>query len=295
MNKKYSLFIKAPAKINLFLEVTDKRQDGYHNIISVMQTVSLFDEIKIESGAGDGKIEIECSDKTIPTDESNIVYKAAQSMLDYFEIKNNLKFYIDKKIPTGAGLGGGSSDGAAVIKGLLRLWETAEKGCFANKECHLPQQTALAAKIGADIPFFLTGGTALCQGIGDIVRPIKVIGKKYVILVNPNVHISTAQAYKDLDFSLKKTGQKHRIPPSFDGSSLYEREDFYFNRFEEVIFPLYPQIAKIKADLKSLGCISLMTGSGSAVFGIAKSKEHSEEVFEEISKLGFKTHKVETC
>jgi 4-diphosphocytidyl-2-C-methyl-D-erythritol kinase len=207
-------------------------------------------------------------------------------MMEHFGIKNNLKFYIDKKIPTGAGLGGGSSDGAAVIKGLRQSWQI---------EADNAELISLAAKIGADIPFFLTGGTALCQGIGDIVRPLKSLGKKYIVLVNPKIHISTAQAYMDLDFSLKKTGQKHKIPPSFDDSSLYEREEFYFNRFEEVIFPAYPQIAKIKADLKSLGCISSMTGSGSAVFGIAKSKEHSEEVFEEISKTGFKAHKVETC
>jgi 4-diphosphocytidyl-2-C-methyl-D-erythritol kinase len=278
-----SISLKTPAKINLFLEVKDKRSDGYHNIYSIMQTVSLFDEIKIETLQEKDVIEIECSDKNIPTDERNIVYKVAKAIKEEFNIKSGVKIYIDKQIPVSAGLGGGSSDGAAIIKGLSDIW---------NIEDSKQQLKQIASKIGADITFFLKGGTAFCEGIGDIITPMKSMGKKNIILVNPGFSVSTAQVYQRIKFPLTNTRGIHKIATLFDDSSLYDDEDFYFNRLEEFVFPYHPEILKIKNTLKDLQCISLMSGSGATVFGIAKSEFHSEKVCKEISKYGWKVWNV---
>jgi 4-diphosphocytidyl-2-C-methyl-D-erythritol kinase len=252
-----------------------------------MQTVSLFDELTIESLSAD-TIEIVCNNKEVSTDGGNIVYKAAKALKEKFNIKAGVKISIDKQIPIGAGLGGGSSDAAATLKALIELWDLMP----SNEICKNEEIRLMASKLGADVPFFLTGGTALCEGIGDIITPIKSIGKKNVILVNPCFSISTASVYKRIKFPLTKVGEKHKIPTDFCDWSL--SKNTLFNRLEEFVFPYSPEIAKIKALLIQAGCLSLMSGSGSTVFAITSSKEHSQEVEKELKQYKWKLYNTTT-
>ncbi|MDR3049133.1 MAG: 4-(cytidine 5'-diphospho)-2-C-methyl-D-erythritol kinase [Elusimicrobiota bacterium] len=281
------LKLKTPAKINLFLEILNKRPDGYHNLVSIMQTVSLFDELTIESLSND-TIEIESNNKEIPTDSRNLVYKAAQAVKEKFNIKQGVKIYIDKQIPICAGLGGGSSNAAGTIKGLIELWGIMPLDEISKNE----QIRLLSSKLGADVPFFLTGGTTLCEGIGDIVAPIKSIGKKNVILINPNFSVSTSEVYNRIKFPLTKISQMYKIPTDFKHWSL-DKNDL-FNRLEEFVFPYNPEIAKIKFLLIQAGCLALMSGSGSTVFGISKSKDHSDEIIKKLNQYNWKIYNTET-
>jgi 4-diphosphocytidyl-2-C-methyl-D-erythritol kinase len=278
--------LKTPAKINLFLEILNKRSDGYHNLSTIMQTIALYDELTIESIPQKDIIELECNNKEVPVDETNIVYKAAKAVKLAFNIKEGVKIYIDKQIPIGAGLGGGSSNAAATIKGLIDLWHIKVKTQDERIK-------SIASKLGADVPFFLIGGTALCEGIGDIITPIKSIGKKNVILVNPGFSMSTALVYSRIKFPLTKTRKIHKIHSSFYDWVL--NKDSLFNRLEEFVFPYSPEIEKIKALLIQNGCISLMSGSGSTVFAITDSKEHSDKVISNLSKCQWKIYNTITC
>lgn len=273
--------LKAPAKINLFLEITGKRPDGYHNLESIMQTVSLYDEVTVEDCAGD-TINLECSDKNLPADESNIVFKAAKALKEHFKIGRGVKIYLKKEIPMGAGLGGGSSDAAATIKALVKLWDIkAEKS----------ELERIAAKLGADVPFFLTGGTALCEGIGDIVTPLRNITRMPIILVNPGFSISTPSVYKQVRLPLTNTIKIHTIKKLICDGSFNEKDAFNycFNRLEDYVFPNYPEIAGIKSILTDLGCASLMSGSGATVFGIFGSESQSETMNSKLQQYNWTT------
>jgi 4-diphosphocytidyl-2-C-methyl-D-erythritol kinase len=181
--------ILAPAKINLFLEVKNKRKDGYHNIESIMQAVSLYDKLTITPNRGG--IILKCSDKNLPTDEKNLAFRAAILLQNKLNISKGADIYLEKNIPIGAGLGGGSSDAAAVIKGLLRLWKRK-----------LPDRVilALAKKLGADVPFFIMGGAAVATGIGEKLTKIKSVDTAGFLLVNPGFPIATKQVYNSLRF-----------------------------------------------------------------------------------------------
>ncbi|MCL2334737.1 MAG: 4-(cytidine 5'-diphospho)-2-C-methyl-D-erythritol kinase [Endomicrobia bacterium] len=264
--------LKAPAKINLFLEITSKRPDGYHNLQTIMQTVSLYDELTFEDlGGADQSIILECSSKELPVDESNLIYKAALAVRKFYNINRGVKIFLQKEIPTGAGLGGGSSDAAAAIKGLVHIWGIEAKKADLEK---------IAAQLGSDVPFFITGGTALCEGRGEIVTPLPAVLGMPVILVNPGFGVATASVYKKVAFPLTKPRKIHRITKLIcEGSFGYRNaSDYCFNRLEEFVFPDYPQIKKIKRVLTELGCASFMSGSGATIFGIFDSESQSETI-----------------
>lgn len=273
--------LKAPAKINLFLEITGKRQDGYHNLESIMQTVSLYDELTAEDSEDDCII-LECSDKNLPADETNIVYKAAKALKEHFKIDRGAKIFLKKEIPMGAGLGGGSSDAAAALKALTELW-----GIKAEKRV----LERIAAKLGADVPFFLTGGTAFCQGIGDQITPLPDIAKVPIILVNPGFGVSTPSVYKKVKFPLTNIIKIHTINKLICDGSFNEKNAFKhcFNRLEDYVFPSYPEIAEIKSVLTDLGCASLMSGSGATVFGIFGSESQSETMNSKLQEYNWTT------
>jgi 4-diphosphocytidyl-2-C-methyl-D-erythritol kinase len=271
--------LKAPAKINLFLEIKNKKEDGYHNLESIMQTVSLYDELSFE--LTDKNISLECDNKRLPTDSRNIVYKAAKAFFDYFKIDTNVKIYLKKIIPTGAGLGGGSSDAAATIVALTKLH---------NIKTNKSELEQIAAKLGADVPFFLTGGTALCEGIGDIVTPLKNIKDLNIILVNPGFGVNTASVYKKVKFPLTNRAEITKIKNCIDGGSFNTNAAFYscFNRLEDFVLSDYTEIAKIKNVLKSAGCVSLMSGSGATVFGLFDKTISLEEIKVAVNKYSWK-------
>ena len=253
--------LKANAKLNLFLDILNKRKDGYHNIKTIFQEVSLSDEIFItEITAG---IKIVCDNPTIPTDKTNLVYKTADSIKRYSGIKKGVLIKIKKRIPVGAGLGGGSSDAAIVLRGLNKLW---------NLKLTKNRLTGIGKKIGADVPFFLYGGRCLGEGIGDKLTPLKIRKKEWYVIVKPQFEISTKSIYSRLT--------KIRKP---------DRIAKHINRLEDVVIPLYPAIKKIKNLLIESGAeFSLMSGSGSCVFGVVKNKSIGEKVKNKMKKNGYK-------
>jgi 4-diphosphocytidyl-2-C-methyl-D-erythritol kinase len=278
--------IQAPAKINLYLEITGKRADGYHNLETIMQTVSLYDEISVENAASG--IILECDNKEIPADGSNIVCKAAAAVKSRFNIEKGIKITLKKVIPAGAGLGGGSSDAAATLKALVKLW---------NIKTDKTELEKIAAGLGADVPFFLTGGAALCEGIGEIVTPLANIEKMPIILVNPGFGVPTPSVYKNVKFPLTKTRKIHTIKKLICGGSFNKNDASIccFNRLEEFVFPSYPEIAKMKSIMADLGCASLMSGSGATVFGIFGSESQSETIKSKLREYHWNTWTVYPC
>lgn len=250
------LSLKAPAKINLYLKVLGKRPDGYHEIESMMQAIDLYDEIKLEKS---DSVEIICDDPGIPLDDSNLAVRAAIVLKEQFYFPG-VKISLHKKIPYGAGLGGGSSDAAFVLRGLCRLYELSP----SPKEI-----MAIAAGIGSDVPFFLGSGQALVTGRGETVRPLELPTEYTIMLVVPPLKISTAEVYDRLKFSLTKKIEpflfKKRITISrFNG--LLKR---FCNDLEETVLGEYPDLSEIKGFLRNSDAIfSAMSGSGSAFFGI---------------------------
>ena len=252
----------AYAKINLTLDVTGKRNDGYHLIRSVMQSVSLADEIKIYKTDRSG-IKIICSDPSIPCNESNTVHKACVEFFDFTDTKKcGLAININKRIPSQAGLGGGSSDAATVIKLLDKLFET---------NLSEQQMMEIGAKVGADVPFCIASGTAMCEGTGEIVTPLFPIKKHYVLLIKPNFGISTPLAYRLFDEKeIKSAKATDKMI-----EAINERRDItklLANDLESAIEN--EEIGRIKAKLIESGSLgSLMSGSGSCVYGLFTDKE----------------------
>ena len=253
---------KAYAKINLYLRILDKRPDGYHNIYTVMQKISLCDDIKINiNQSKEQNINIICSDKNIPTDKSNTVYKAADLYCKRLNISTDITIItieITKKIPSQSGLGGGSSDAAAVLLGLNEYFD------FALPEKDLIK---IAAKIGADVPFFVKNlNCAICEGIGEIVTPVNFdmnLSELFCLIVKPVYNISTKQAYDDWD----KAGTKQ------------VREALIHNDFAELIFSQNKNIHEIKEFLlKSKAIAAELSGSGSALFGIFSDFNNAENI-----------------
>ena len=185
------MILKAPAKINLFLEILNKRQDGYHNIESIMHTVSLFDILEFEPKE-ENKIDLICiGNNNVSNDKNNLVYKAVIKFKEQYNINKGIKIKLTKNIPTGAGLGGGSSDAAATLVALNKIW---------NVNAGIKELESLGAKIGADVPFFITGGTAKISQIGNVVEKMKTDFNYTFVLVKPNFSISTVYAYSRVKF-----------------------------------------------------------------------------------------------
>ena len=273
------MIVKAPAKINLYLEIINKRADGYHNIESVMHTVSLFDILELTK-IEDNKIELVCDNADLSDTKKNLVYKAAEKVKEKYNISCGAKIKLTKNIPMGAGLGGGSSDAAATILALNKIW---------NINDDIKNLELLGTTLGADVPFFMTGGTAKISGIGDIVEKINTKFKGTFVLVKPNFGVSTPYAYSKVKFPLTNTHKISKITTilekeAFDFESA---KDLFFNRFEDFIFDEYQEIKQIREVLEDLGCASLMSGSGATVFGLVHDKENLDFILNELKKCGW--------
>ena len=256
-----SISLKSYAKINLTLKILGMRPDGFHNIESIMQTVSLFDEVKCIETPGNS-IEISCSDKKVPVGEKNICYKAAELVKKKLSIGKGVGIDIKKSIPMEAGMGGGSSNAAAVLVGLNKMWE------LKLSEDELVE---IAAEIGSDVPFFIIGGRCLCKGRGEIIEKIGADGRlplQYII-VKPDVSVPTVWAYKEWDRT----------------QSTERRTQNTGNDLEAVVINKYPVIGEIKKSLLGAGCTSSqMTGSGSAVFGVCRDEDQGKKVLIKIKE-----------
>ena len=276
-HKKNVISLKAPAKVNLFLEILGKRDDGYHEIETIMQEIDLADSLQFEE-TQEG-VTLECNDKNIPANQDNLVCKAANLILEECGIKKGVLINLEKNIPVGAGLGGGSSDAATTLKALNSLWKVG----LNNEEL-----MEFAAKLGSDIPFFINGKTALCRGRGELITPVEVRNRMDYIILFPRVHISTETIYKNLKIDLTKK----RKDVSFFLDALKYSESvgigkLLFNRLEEVIFTTYPDLLQVKHSLEFFDFCGLsISGSGSAFFGLCKDRHQAEAIKSKVELSG---------
>lgn len=267
--------IKAYAKINIALDVIGKREDNYHLLRMIMQTIDLYDVINIEPI--DEGIEIKCNKHYVPTDERNLAYKAAKLFMDTYNIKQGVMIDIVKNIPVSAGLAGGSTDAAAVLKIMNKMFNIGASDSELKK---------LGLKLGADVPYCINGGTALCEGIGEKITQLKPFKDKIVVLVKPPFGVSTKEVYKEFDLS------KAILHPKIESLiSSMETDNTLFvaqnmrNLLENVTLRKYRVISNIKEELKSGGAIgSMMSGSGPTVFAFFDDMLKAQRCFEKMKK-----------
>ncbi len=251
-----SLLILSPAKINLFLRVTGRRPDGYHDLFSLMCRVSLYDEVILYPSSG--TISLRCSDPSLPGDETNLAFRAARCFFEAVGSKEGCDIRLTKRIPIAAGLGGGSSNAASVLLGLNHLY-----GYPVPRE----KLMRMGRSLGADVPFFLFQSPALASGIGDELEAYPGLVPWPVLIVCPSFHVSTRMVYQNLNLQLtnrqKRPTRTHLIKAAFNPSF------HLYNDLEAVTLALHPELVRIKDCLRSQGAVgALMSGSGPSVFGL---------------------------
>jgi 4-diphosphocytidyl-2-C-methyl-D-erythritol kinase len=264
------LLVKAPAKINLSLDVLHKRPDGYHEVEMIMTTIDLADRLELSLLEKD-EIHIVSHNRFVPDDQRNLAYQAALLLKDRFNIKQGAVISIEKTIPVAAGLAGGSSDAAAALRGLNKLW---------NIGLTLDQLAELGSEIGSDVSFCVYGGTALATGRGEIISQLPVPPTCYVILAKPFIGVSTADVYRRLEV----TNLTH--PNTSEMIKAIENKDYngvcnnMGNVLEEVTLNLYPEVAQIKEQMKRFGADAvLMSGSGPTVFGLVQHDSRMHRIY----------------
>ena len=256
--------ILSPAKINLFLQVTGKRPDGYHELFSLMCCVDLCDTLFLQFGLK--KIRIESSHPQIPLDDTNLAHRAAVLFFKAWNVNKGLNIFIDKSIPVAAGLGGGSSNAASVLQGLNRHY-----GYPFNRK----QLMRMGLELGADVPFFLFGHPALASGIGEKLQAYSGPLPFHLVVVNPGFHVSTGEVFQNLNLGLTKCEKKIKKP--FSVKISFDPGLHLCNDLEMVTASEYPVITSIKEQLLIRGALgALMSGSGPTVFGLF-SDSHSAE------------------
>ena len=267
--------IKAYGKVNISLDVVGKREDGYHLLSMIMQNIDLYDEIEVEKQ--ECGIILESNKSYVPVDNRNLAYKAAEIFKERYDIVDGVKINIEKNIPVSAGLAGGSTDAAAVLKVMNKLF---------NVNATEEELMELGLKLGADIPYCIHGGTALCEGIGEIITPIKPFRDKIVVLVKPAFGVSTKEVYKN--FNLEKVKQH---PKTAEIINAIENDDLNFvasnmkNLLENVTLRKHKILIKIKEEMNACGAInSMMSGSGPTVFAFFDDMLKAQRCFEKMKK-----------
>ena len=257
-----SITVHAPAKINLILRILDRRSDGYHNLWSVMQTVALEDELEIRA-ASPGGVRLTCDTVHLPVDSSNLVHRAASAVLDQASLSVGLDVELRKRIPMGAGLGGGSSDAAATILGLNQLLKLGW-----SRE----QMQSVAEQLGSDVPFFLFAPAAVVSGRGAAVKPVWMDESRWVVLVKPGFGVETKWAYQELATTrtdARPLSSAHMAIDRHSRLTWTQLATAAENDFESPVFARYPVLREIKEALRLQGAdLALLSGSGSTMFGI---------------------------
>lgn len=286
--------VLAPAKINLVLHILHRRADGFHDLWSIMQTVGLEDTIRIRLAPQVQDIQLHCDSKQLAADRSNLVYRAARAVLDRAGRSIGVKIELEKRIPMGAGLGGGSSDAAATLMAmnhLLRLGWSA------------PQMAELGQTLGSDVPFFLFAPSSIVGGRGETVKPVRIGGTKWAILVNPGFGVETKWAYHELASTRKAVCPLSSQLKELDRQTSITWEqltEVAENDFEAPVFARYPVLMDIKQGLVSKGAeIALLSGSGATVFGLfsdeGKARMTEAHIASITSMRQFKVFVVPTC
>lgn len=261
----------APAKLNLFLEVLGRRADGYHDLETVMVAVSWADRLTFRRTTDPG-VRLVCDDPSLPVDLKNLAVRGAAAALEGVANAGGVAVVLEKDVPAGAGMGGGSSDGAAALTAVNRLLGGPRS---------VDELAELAAQIGSDVPFFVRAASAVCRGRGEIVQPFAFDRPLDAVVIKPEFGLGTADVYRSLD----RSGLGSRAGGSADMVSALQAADVkgvaaaLYNRLEAPSLQLRPEIAEIKARLVKAGAVAaMMTGSGSAVFGVCRDPEHAEHV-----------------
>ncbi len=271
--------INAPAKLNLFLEVLSKRKDGYHNIETVMIPVSLFDEITVDKS---DRISVECDNKLL-SGKNNLAFKAILQLKSLFPEKiKGAYVYIKKRIPVAAGLGGGSSDCAAVLKAVNSLYNLA----LSSRELK-----GIGVKLGADVPYFIDTQASLCHGIGDEIKPLKIASKLSFVLINPQVELSTYSVYSSLKTNLtQKPKSINMLLRSLYKGDMTDIVNGMFNRLQNICEKKVPVVRELMAVLCERGALKAMvSGSGPTVFGVCRTLGDAERIKKGIcGSLNFK-------
>ncbi|MCX5724068.1 MAG: 4-(cytidine 5'-diphospho)-2-C-methyl-D-erythritol kinase [Nitrospirae bacterium] len=257
------LTVYAPAKINIILRILDRRPDGFHNLWSIMQTVALEDEVRIRLCPGRTGIHLSCDAVQLAADQTNLVYRAAAAVLERAGQSIGLDIALRKRIPMGAGLGGGSSDAAATIIGLNRLLQLG----WSSRD-----MAEVGEALGSDVPFFLFAPSAFVAGRGETVRPVLVEGVRWVLLVNPGFGVNTKWAYQELAAArngvLPLSSAQYELDRQ-SGVSWPQLIAAAENDFESPVFAAHGALREIKQRLQAQGAeIALLSGSGATVFGI---------------------------
>ena len=264
--------LRALAKINLGLDVIRKREDGYHEVRMIMQTINMYDQLEIDIKEEPG-ISITTNLPFIPTNENNLVYKAAKLLMDEFHIEKGITVELQKFIPVAAGMAGGSSDAAATMIGMNRLFGLG---------LTVRQLMERSVSIGADVPYCLLRGTALAEGIGEKLRPLPPCPNCYVLIGKPSISVSTKFVYEKLDAGhIEEHPDIDRILEGLQWHNLNKISENMGNVLESVTIPAYPIIEEIKNHMKEHGAVNaMMSGSGPTVFGLFDDKMVAERACE---------------
>ena len=265
------MIVKCYGKINLSLDVVGKREDGYHLLEMVMQTVDLYDTItltKLPSG-----IEISCSKPYVPNNEKNIAYKAAELFINTYSIKGGVKINIEKNIPVSAGMAGGSSNAAGVLRGLKYLYKVPVSDKDLEK---------LSLLLGADVPYCIEGGTVLCWGIGEKRTPLKPFNNVPIVIVKPNFGVSTIDVYKNFNLAKVNTHvNTYDLIRAMDNMDLKGVKNNMRNLLENVTLNRHKILKSIKNDMINNGAIaSMMSGSGPTIFGICEDSLSAQKLYD---------------
>lgn len=264
--------MKAYAKINIALDAIGKREDNYHLLRMIMQTVDLYDVIDIEK-SNDSSISISCNKHYVPTDERNLAYKAAVLFRENFNIKDGVKISIKKNIPVAAGMAGGSTNAAAVLVIMNKLF---------NVNASLEELKELGLKIGADVPYCIEGGTALCEGIGEVITPLKPFENKILVVLKPNFGVSTKEVYTNLDINkIRKHVNIEELIEAMENDDLNYVAKNMKNVLENVTLKKHSVLKAIKEDMRRSGALgAMMSGSGPTVFAFFDDMLTAQRAFE---------------
>ena len=270
--------LQAFAKINLGLDVLGKREDGYHEVRMIMQTIRMYDQLDMRKSVEPG-MHRTTNKKYIPVDENNLVWRAAKLMMDTCGIMEGVSIHLHKVIPVAAGMAGGSSDAAATLVGMNRLFH-----CGLSKE----KLMELGVQIGADVPYCVLRGTALAEGIGEKLTVLPPMPDCWILIGKPGISVSTKYVYTTLDLNTDT------VHPDIDGmkkaledGNLYGITERMGNVLQDVTIPAYPEVERIKEQMKAVGAVNaMMSGSGPTVFGIFDNEEKAQKACQKLRESG---------
>ena len=273
-----TLQMKALAKVNLGLDVIRRREDGYHEVKMIMQTLQLYDRVTLEKRDTCG-ITLETNLPFLPVNDQNIAYRAAKMLMDEFQIESGLHIKIDKHIPVAAGMAGGSTDGAAVLYGVNKMFQLG-----LTKR----QLMDRGVRLGADVPYCIMRGTVLSEGIGEVLTPVAPMPECYILVAKPPISVSTKHVYQNLKLDqIDKHPDIDGMVEALEAQDLKGITERMENVLETVTIPEHPEIEQIKIQMMEAGALNaMMSGSGPTVFGIFDDKEQGIKAKEYIREKG---------